>query len=401
MRQARRLAIALTVAACADGTRGTQPIVEEPPPPATTAVSLRATVDATTGTMTFESLAPPGAVTLAGIYGNQGVTVRLYNSPVVVTTDLLGKKTFRANVGLRNLLPFPIGDEQGGPSPSAIRGIYVFVTSGPTVTATSIPCLLAPCTVRVQNHHGTLSFDAPDRRYWYWPERVGAAGGGADTTQSRVTWVFEADAPVTAFQFDVLVSAAWPPPHDTRWRSEYTGDSLPDLREEPRWGLTNTSGIFTTSGGFLNITTFNDGEIEFYRLDSLASTTSAYAEARVRFNSTGERGRAVVHFGDGVKYVALGIHDGGVGFVRSSTTFPFIASWPVETNVFRTYQLRKYAADSAVIYVDGGRIGAVTYASLSSPTVQGTRFQFGSPRVAGTSNADWDYVIFEIGVPQP
>jgi hypothetical protein len=145
-----------------------------------------------------------------------------------------GKKTFSANVGLQNLLAFPIGDEQAGPTPADTMGIYVFVTSGPTVTATSSPCSPA-CTVTAQNHHGTLAFDAVDQRYWHWGERVGAVGGGNDTTRARKTWVFEADTQVTGFRFEVLVSAGWAPPNDVRWKIDYPGDSVPGTGAEPRW----------------------------------------------------------------------------------------------------------------------------------------------------------------------
>lgn len=402
---ARRFFVVVSgVIACADGGRITPPTQAPAAPavPSRTAGILRATVDEAAGTLTFKHLAPGGDVELSGIYGDQGLTVRLFNSPVTVSPVAGGKKRFSAAVGLQNLQPFPIGDEQGGPAPPAIMGIYAFVNGGPTVTATSAPCN-TPCTVAVQNHHGTLDFNAIGQKYWYWDERVGAAGSGSDTTGSRRTWVFEADAQVTGFQFDVLLNAGWPPPHDTRWKTQYGGDSLPDQRAEPRWGLTNTSGTYRAAGGVFNITTDNNGEIEFYRLDSLASTTSAYAEARIRLNATTGRSLAVIHFRDRVKFVALGIEPGLVGFIRSTGSFPFIASWPTATDTFHVYQLRKYAADSAVILVDGERLGSVVYDDLSATPfpASSTRFQFGSPRVSGASNSDWDYVIFEIGVPTP
>jgi hypothetical protein len=362
---------------------------------------LRATVDGVAGTLTFAPVHTDGPLTLSRIYGDQGRTVQLYNSPVSIVTSA-GRKTFSANVGIRNLLPHSIGDEQSGASPLATMGIHVFITSGPTVTATSSPCNPS-CTIGAQNYHGTLPFHDLNQRYWFWDERVGAAGSGNDTTTARKLWVFEGNAAVTSFQFDVLVSAAWPAPFDTRWRQHYDGDSLPDLGAEPRWGVTNTSAIRTVSQGILNLVTVPNGEMEFYRLDSLSSTTDAWAETRLRFTSESTSGRAVIHLRDGVKYVALGVASGLVGFVRSATSFPFIASWPIATSEFRTYQLRKYGADSVVIYVDQARIGAIPYASLSAPSGPqlGTRFQFGCPQTSAVSFAEWDFVIFEIGVPQP
>lgn len=58
-------------------------------------------------------------------------------------------------------------------------GIYVFVNSGPTVTATSSACSPA-CAVTVRNAHGRLGFVTPAPQYWHWNERVGAFGGGND-----------------------------------------------------------------------------------------------------------------------------------------------------------------------------------------------------------------------------
>ncbi len=401
MRAGMAFAIIATFVACTDGPPAVEPLAHEPafPPPSST--TLHGIVDAVAGTLTFESIPPGGRAHLSSIYGDQGATVQLYNSAVQVGLAVPGKRTFSANVGLRNLLAYPIGDEQAG-VPLDTSGIFVFLTSGPTVIETSSSCT-PTCVVTARNAHGTLDFSAQGQPYWHWPERVGAFGGGSDTTRTRQTWVFEADAPVTAFRFEVLVSAHWPPPHETRWKVAYTGDSLPDTQAEPQWQRTNVLGVALPSGGVLNLTTTNNVDLEFYRLDSLATTTNAYAEAHIRFNSTGGRSRAALFFNDGVKFVALGIQNGDVGFIRNTTSYPFILSWPVTTSTFRTYQLRKYGADSAVIYVDGVRTGAISYASLLADLTAGTgtRFQFGLPRVAASSNADWDYVIYEIGVAQP
>jgi hypothetical protein len=84
----------LGVCACADGSDGTAPVVDYPSPPGAVGAGLCATVDARAGTLTFGSLprarvthGDPGSVRLAGIYGDQGVTVRLYNSPVMVASS--------------------------------------------------------------------------------------------------------------------------------------------------------------------------------------------------------------------------------------------------------------------------------------------------------------------------
>lgn len=411
MRSAVALAL-LALAGCGDARSGVEPASPSPPktPPRTLA-GLRATADLVAGTLTFEpppTASPvqttPSGVVLAGIYGDQGVTVRIYNAPVTITNPSSpGKKTFSAPVGIRNLLGWPIGDEQAGPAPTDTMGIYVFVSSGPTVTGTSSSCSPA-CTVSVLNEHGTLAFDAPNQPYWHWNERIGAASGGNDTTRVRNTWTFEADTQVNGFRFEVLVSAAWPPPNDLRWKIDYQGDSLPHTQSEPRWRTsTSLGGTVVATGGVLNITTDPPSSVEFYRSDSVSTAANAYAEARLRLNSTNAGRRAAVHFSDGVKYVALGINPGNAGFISTAQNASFIASWATTTNTFRVYQLRKYAADSAVIYVDGARLGMIAYADLSpDPTAaSGTRVSFGSPRTGGSSSADWDYVTYEIGSPQP
>src|SRR5690606_8973841 len=100
--------------------------------------------------------------------GDQGVTVRIYNSPVTVSPSSPGKKRYSASVGVRNLLPHTIGDEQAGPA-SHNLGIFVFVTAGPTVTGTSSACSPA-CTVSVVGQDGIFNFTTPGQRYWFWQE---------------------------------------------------------------------------------------------------------------------------------------------------------------------------------------------------------------------------------------
>ena len=413
MKRARRVLVTLTVAACADAGRGTQPVVGEPPVPAFAPVGLRGTVDVTTGTLTFEPLGTGvGEVRAASIYGNQGVTVRLYNSPVVVAASPTpGMETYTANVGLQNRLAFPIGDEQAGATPLDTMGIYVFVNSGPTVTATSSPCSPA-CAVTVRNAHGRLGFITPAQQYWHWNERVGAFGGGSDTTRTRRTWVFEADTQVTAFSFDVLVSAAWPAPHETRWRMSYEGDSVPDIGAEPRWTRNSTgTPTFTLNSPSAEILTIAVpvlGRLAFYASDSLGTTTNAYVEARFRTN-TPTLLAPEVSFGidDNVKFIAAGISGSQVGFMNSS--FAFLAGAVTETTTsFHAYEIRKFAADSVQLWVDGVRRITRAYSTFSAHlAVTPHGFYFGpagtgaNPTSVLGNSSSWDYVIYEIGVTQP
>jgi hypothetical protein len=406
--------MAVALCGCADAKRGTEPTAIEPRAPQTILGGVRGIVDVTTKTLTFEQLpsATAGLVRLAGIYGDQGVTVRLYNTPVTVAASSTpGKETYTANVGLRNLLAFPIGDEQAGATPVDTMGIFVFVNSGPTVTGTSSPCS-PTCSVTVGNAHGELQFSSPSQQYWHWNDRVGAVGSARDTTLVRRTWVFEADTQVTDFRFDVLVSAAWPPPNQTRWPIRYEGDSVPDIGVEPRW-VRNASGTPTftlnsPSAGILTIVVPALGRVAFYQSDSLNTTTNAYVESRFRTNSATMVGPEV-SFGidDQVKFIAAGISSTQAGFLNSSFAF-LPGAVATTTTTFHTYQIRKFAADSVQLWIDGVRQITRAYSTFSAHLpVTPHGFYFGpagtgaTPTSALGNSSSWDYVVYELGVTQP
>lgn len=416
------LAVAMVATlSCADSDPAIEPTAPLPTEPFPVLAGLRGTADLVAGSLTFERRAPVSVsrrlrsdLVPAGIYGDQGVTVRIYNSPVTITNPSRpGKKTFSAPVGLRNLLAFPIGDEQGAGTPADTMGIYVFVNSGPTVTGTSSSCSPA-CTVTVQNHHGTQAFNNPSQQYWHWPERVGATGAGSDTTLARRAWVFEADTQVTGFQFDVLVSAAWARPNETRWKIGFEGDSVPHTTAEPRWrrttsGTAGTVTLDSPSTGIITLGTPNGASHWFSRRDSVGSTISAYVEARVRRNSP-LSGNPEVSFGidDNNKFIAVGLGDDRVGFLKPD--FSFLRSQITTTPAsFHTYRIQKFGADSVQLLIDGTRADSRTYASFenSTNTTIPSFFYFGGPgsgsppSSSGGNSSSWDYVIYEIGVTQP
>jgi hypothetical protein len=403
----------LALCGCEAVDRATDPVETQPSAPRAIVGGVRGTVDVVAGTLTFERLpaATAALVRLAGIYGDQGVTVRLYNSPVTLAASSTpGKETYTANVGLRNLLSFPIGDEQAG-TPVDTMGIFVFVNSGPTVTGTSSACSPA-CSVTVQNAHGALAFNAPNQHYWHWNDRVGAVGSIRDTTLLRRTWVFEADTQVTAFRFDVLVSAAWSQPNETRWPLRYEGDSVPDVGVEPLWTRnaagTPTFTLNSPSDGILTITVPALGRVAFYQSDSLNTGTNAYIEARFRTNTLAMV-NPEISFGidDQVKFIAVGISSSQAGFLNSSFAFlPGAVS--VTGTTFHTYQIRKFAADSAQLWIDGVRQATRAYSTFSAHLpVTNHGFYFGpagtgaNPTSMLGNSSSWDYVIYEIGATQP
>jgi hypothetical protein len=368
---------------------------------------LRGTVDMTTGTLEFEDVTPGASGATSGatraIYGDQNVLVKLYNTTVVVNT-VAGTKTWTGNVGLRNLTAHEIGDEQALVAPDTM-GVFVFFTAEPTVTA-PVPC--PGCTVTITRYDGTGNFSATGQKYFWWRDRVAAN----DTTKTRKVWSFSAPSTVTAFSFTVMVSAAWPTPSETRWKVVLNNDSLPDTQEEPPWirvpfGPASTA---TASGGALTIATAaNLGELDFYRRDSVRTTTSAYIEARLRtVGGIMARPAQLIAFDDGIKSVGLGVSNGQVWFADSSHTFLAGAPIAITTTTMTTYQLRKYGADSVVFWygtvTPSTRGGKFTYASLPGtavPTI--APFEVFGQRAmsaAGVSSV-WEYVLYEIGSPFP
>ena len=136
---------ALLVALCAavacgeaSPSSGRAPSLGPASHPLTTVARLRGTLDVASGTLTFEPVSSagtslPGNGVSPAIYGDQGVTVRIYNSAVATSAPVAGKKTYSANVGVRNLLAYRIGDEQGAASPADTMGIFIFTNTAPVV----------------------------------------------------------------------------------------------------------------------------------------------------------------------------------------------------------------------------------------------------------------------------
>jgi len=380
---------------CSDVPTG----VPGPPTPngavPTALATLRVTVDLDRGTLEFTPVTPNALPGFSpAIYGDQNVNVRLYNSPVVVDSTT---STWRwtANVGVRNLRPHPVGDEEASTTPLDTMGVFVFFVQEPVVGQ---PC--GGCFARIANFQGTMSFDAPQRKYFHWPERLNETGSPpGDTTRVRRPWTFETSAGVRAFSFTVLVSAAWPAPHETRWRLEYTADALPGTSPQS-WRFEGSGGNASVSGGALQLRGRFSGL--FYRRDPIAPTQDAYVHGVVRVSGGGSLPEVGLILSDRVKLIGLGIANGTVGLISNSGTF-LSGTTSSLGNGTHELQLRKYAADSAVFFVDGVRRGAVSYATLSADTFTPplSSVSFGALPTSGGSNSTWDSVIYEIGVASP
>ena len=402
-------------AACSDGSRpgAVAPIVEPGNHPITAVARLRGTLDVAAGTLSFDPVSADGTTPASGvsaaIYGDQGVTVRISNSPVVVSAPVGGKKTYTANIVVKNLLAFRIGDEQGAATPAETMGIFVFTNTAPTVSGTSSPCT---CTVTVKNPDGARPFTSlQNQPYWYWPEFLEASG----STVSQKPWVFEADTQVTRFNFDVLVSAPWVSPNESVYKVDYFADSLPDTQAEPRWRQFATSHVTEAivSGSLqLNVQRSKDSLV-FVRRDSVRSGTDALIEGAFILNNGGNSAapQAGVVIDDNTKYIALLVSDSGstgpakVGFVDS--TGVFLAGGTVNISVVasHTYQLRKYAADSVVGYIDGIRRVKLAYAALPPTKAPGSlpsSFEFGIVSTSARNTlTTWNHVTYQIGQATP
>jgi hypothetical protein len=406
---------------CSDERQALAPVNLPAAQPTMELGTMRATVDVVAGTMTFEPITTHGSlgganVISAAIYGNQGVTVRIYNSPVVTAPSATNpaKKTFTANVGIRNLLSYPVGDEEAGATPADTMGLDVFMGTGPTVTATSSECAVT-CSVTVKNADGARAFNAPNQLYWHYHDRLGAAGSGTDTTHARKVWSFEADTQVTNFSFSVVVNAPWPAPFETRWKIDFPADSAPESAAASIWqqvvaGAGGTVTVGSPSAGMMTVTTNKKAAQAFARYDSLASTTSAYMEVRAKRNDGASTKPEEVVFGlaDDTKFIAIGMTASRVGFLTSAYIYSG-TTYAVNATAFHTYQIRKFGADSVQLLIDGTRVGSRTYASLPNTAAgAGSAFFFGGPgaifdapkNVADVSMT-WDYVTYEIGVSTP
>jgi hypothetical protein len=380
--------------ACTDPpTSAPAPVIPINPGP--TVVTLHGTVDLDRGTLEFAPMTPGALPGFApAIYGDQNVNVRLYNSPVIVDSSTSPWR-WTANVGIRNMRPHPVGDEETSTTPADTIGVYVFFVQEPVPGQ---PC--GGCFARVANFQGTMSFDAPQRKYFHWPERLNEMNSPlGDTTVSRRTWTFETSSGVRSFSFSVLVAAAWPAPYENRWRVEYTADALP-ANSAPVWKFQGAGGNASVSGGSLALRGKFTGL--FYRRDPIAPTQSAYTHAVMRLSGGGSPPEVGLILSDRVKLMGVGVANGLVGLLSNNGTFLVGTTSPLG-NGTHELQLRKYAADSVVYFVDGVRRAAVPYASLSSDTVTpaGSSVAFGGLPTSGGSNSTWDSVIYEIGVPSP
>lgn len=435
MRQALRwvgmAAMVAAVAACGDRPAVTGSDIAPPPAPGGQPVVLggwRVTVDSA-GNVTLDPSGAPGAARVgtgidAAIYGTQNVNVRVYAAPATVTTQ--GQtKTWTLNVGIRNLLSYPIGANQNGAAPSDTLGEYLALYSGPVVTATSGTCA-SPCTVSVTGYDGTGNFTSTAQPYLYWHDRLSAVQpvASTDTVDSRHPLVFSGPSTVTNFSFYLIVAAAWPPPQQTFWSVFYNAatDSLPETNAKPAWKKTfqlfslGSDTWSSKSGGQLTLTAKSDADILLYRADSIAPAMPAYIEGKLHVVKNGPtQPETVLLLQDGATTAAVGIQAKEIGFVRPPYfSFPnFALGWSLIANSptyaldatkDHTYRLRKFGTDSVTVEVDGARVMGLPYSQLPGLGVYmpaAASAGFGVSSATGSSNTTVWYVTYGLGQSQP
>ena len=363
------------------------------------------------------------------IYGSQNVNVHVYAAAATVSTKN-NTKTWTMQIGLRNFLPYPIGSNQAGPTPSDTTGIFLAVISGPTVSKTSSHCP-GSCAMSVVAYDGTGTFTAPNQKYLYWRERLAAkqAVAGADTVSSRRTIKFTSPVQVTDFTFFLIVGADWPAPAQTSWSVFYNAptDSAPDQHAKPIWRKGNMSTFgsatesWSKSQGVDSLELSNAKDYYLFRRDSLEASTPAYFEAHVKVSAGGQtEPETVFGFLDGTRMAAVGMTNGAVGFVK----YAFLAknlfghglpqanfvgsSFAVDATKSHTYRLRKFGADSVTLEVDGlkrlvamySQLPTLAQDSIATFTTGPAEF-FGDGSISGNHNSAWSVLTYGIGVSQP
>ena len=418
-------------AACSDSSSAPR-VPELPPASGAVLGEFRITVNAETQTMSFQPIvvgsrtrARPEGLSLA-TYGTQNSDVRLYNNGVVVTTPN-GRKQFTADVGLTNLKTLAIGDEQlsSGAAPRDTMGIYVF-QSNPVIA-----CAPAACDVQIFNQHGTGTFTAPNQKYFWYRDRVMPSANVRSNSGCTVgtagyagcQWIFDASSNTTSFEFFVQIRAAWEPVAggDTEFPIVYEGDSLPELRAEPRWNTTmrstGTSGWSVTEGTELAVinTTTQNVTREYIRLDSIRSADVGFIQVTMRQTTTSNKNGTYIigYFGldDNTRWLGVGLNKTQVGFITSALTF---IGTPVTTTpaVTHTYKIVKNGTGNVQLFIDGSATPSQTLAynsfsaSVALAPADYSFFFFGHNSGSTTRGNDppgttwtsfWDQVVYKLG----
>jgi len=413
----------LALAACSEGG---SPAPKSPPPITQTIGVITGTVVGNQMTATYTPMGAQAAAYGASptIYGDPTkarVTGFFLNTVDVVGPPGVGSRTWTFSVSIHNLMAATQGSNYAGAAALDSTGLFLGFTQLPTVTLPS-PC--ASCAVNVVGTMGTANFTAPNQPYYWYPNRVQAAGtaGGKDSTPG-VTWTFKTNSwnpgvtdTVHAFTFQLYVNAIWPAPGQTQWSVSYNGtaDSAPESQAEPRWTRftsTNSATLGVESwspAGLVASATNNTRSVYFGRRDSLG-TNSAVMDATVK----------VANVAAGVPQAAFGFAEPGTGrqmfvviasdrvgfgnFAQNSGNWTFqgglFYEYFLDATQAHSYRLRKIGTTSVALCVDGTQRVTRTYGQQQQTRLSFAQSStvFGVDGNAGNSSSTWTAVSWTIG----
>jgi hypothetical protein len=194
----------------------------------------------------------------------------------------------------------------------------------------------------------------------------------------------------------------------------FTACDIPESNSPP-FRLLHGTGSGTLSDGVLTV---NDDQSAgaydrfYYRRDLLLPTDDAVVRFRVQVidsdppDGAQQQGINVnAWLDDGEKAIYLGLTETEVGLQNTAGLFlpssadctPTAVS--VSTDTFHVYEISKRGRDLVAVLKDGVQLLAVPYSCLS-PSSQ-TRQAFGAAMNLAISEAQWDWLTYLIGSPNP
>lgn len=181
-------AVALLLAACAEGATGPQPELTTPDVSSTALQMMRCTADIRAGVMDCDQAGLPGGMR-GTIFGGQGTYVQLRSSNLTYTA---ADSVLAVDVTIENLLPEAIGTPDGvTPAPGGVR---IFFTEGPFPVGRGV--------AELRNADSTGTFTSSGQPYFQYNGMLGTN----DTSVVR-RWEFKVDPEVSRVLFVVAVEA--------------------------------------------------------------------------------------------------------------------------------------------------------------------------------------------------
>ena len=398
----------------------------------------------------------------------KGVDDRFFGAPANITHVFTLRNgapsllhTWILDDHIENQFTFAIGTHlplATGAYPQDTMGIYVYVVSGPTVTAGCTPDPLLCTVAQDSGYDGAYPFTSGTAQHYMFFKSVlkatdGVSHKGLDYTDQSVanggngvnyfrSLSFKTSALVTNFRFGVSVSAAVVKPNENRWKVTYVADSMPNrvgmglaqLRSEPDWRVQGSAGSVSDTSIQPTVTAgcpagaarcfrissadpstqIPTDTIRYFRSDSLATGDKAYISADLAMggNLRPNNPSVFIAMHDGVRKMLIGFSQQKVGFCDTNNLFLPMPNVPVSLPAGVTnWRLAKFGADSVALYGGGAPTAVVRAAYSSLPASTGAAvptafFSFGNRALLASPNPTgvislWSNVTYEIGATGP